>query len=92
MFIEVLLVRILLNIHDITTITFQTIQLPAQVSLPPMFRGYPETDLPGRVMAHMLIMAASKFGNPVPFFIQVVIDNRAQHRAQSVSKIIVLQG
>ena len=92
MFIEVLLVRILLNIHDITTITFQTIQLPAEVSLPPMFRGYPETELPGRIMAHMLIMATAKFGDPVPFFIKAVIDNRAQHRAQSVSKIIVLQG
>jgi hypothetical protein len=43
-------------------------------------------------MTHMLIMTASKFGNPVPFLIQVVAGNRAQHRAQSVSKIIVLQG
>lgn len=43
-------------------------------------------------MPNMLMMTTFKLGDPVPFFILVMANNRTQRYHQSVTKVIVLQG
>jgi hypothetical protein len=41
----------------------------------PLGAGYPVASIPRRIVAHMLLMATFKLGDPVKAFIQVVIYN-----------------
>jgi hypothetical protein len=61
-------------------VTLWAIEYGGQVALPTVFGRHPAPNLPGRIMAHVLLVAARELRYPVALLVLMETSNRLLHK------------